>query len=31
LEELHNNHIEIIEGWNFLKDPYNPFKEDDKR
>ena len=31
LEELRDNHAEIIEGWNFLKDPRNPFKEDDER
>ena len=23
--------MEITEGQNFLKDPYNPFKEDNKR
>jgi len=31
LEELRDNYAEITEGWNFLKDPHNPFKEDDKR
>ena len=31
LEDLRDNHAEMMEGWNFLKDPHNPFKEDDER
>ena len=31
MEELRDNHAKMMKGWNFLKDPRNPFKEDDER